>query len=129
MIKQNTHLELDENINGKLLELKKDYSKLSLLTKEFMRADKQGLVHGGFIFCVADKAAMCAINDPFVVLSKSENKFLAPIKVGDELIFEAKVIENNGSKSLVEVVGYKKEKKVFIGTFYTVILKKHIFDL
>jgi len=129
MIKLNTHLELDNEINGKVIELKEDYAKVELITKEFMRADSFGLVHGGFIFCAADLAAMAAVNDPNVVLAKSENKFLAPTKVGDIVLLEANIIKKDKNKSIVEVVGYINNEKVFTSLFYTVTLNKHILNM
>ena len=124
-----THLKLDKNLNGEIVALEKDYAKIELTTTSNMVADEEGLVHGGFIFCAADFAAMASVNDPYVVLAKSETKFLAPVKVGMSVMFEGKVMENNGRKQSVEVVGKVEEKKVFVGTFYTAILEQHVLSL
>jgi len=125
----NTHLKLDNDINGKVIELKEGYAKIEQETREFMVSDDQGLVHGGFTFCAADFSAMAAVNDPNVVLVKSDAKFLAPIKLGDVVVFEANITESEGKKSTVEVVATVGEKAVFKGTFSTVTLAKHIFEL
>ena len=125
----NTHLKIDTTLNGKVIELKEGYAKVKLLTTELMVADERGLVHGGFAFGAADYAAMSAVNDPNVVLAKSETKFLAPVKVGETIVFEANITKSDGSKHTVEVSGSVGDKKVFVGTFYTVVLKKHVFDL
>jgi acyl-coenzyme A thioesterase PaaI-like protein len=122
----NTHLKLNSEINGKVIELGKGYAKVEQLTTELMVADDQGLVHGGFTFCAADFAAMACINDPYVVLAKGDTKFLAPIKVGQTVIYEAKLLENEGRKSLVEVLAIVEENIVFKGIFHTVTLDKHI---
>jgi len=122
----NTHLKLDNTINGKVIELSKDYAKIEQITKDFMVADEVGLVHGGFTFCAADFCAMAVVNDPNVVLAKSETKFLAPIKLGDSVIFEGNLIENEGRKSTIEVIATVGENIVFKGTFYTITLEKHI---
>jgi len=122
----NTHLKLDNTINGKVVELSENYAKIEQITKDFMVADEVGLVHGGFTFCAADFCAMAVVNDPNVVLAKSETKFLAPIKLGDTVIFEGKLVENQGKKSTIEVVATVDENAVFKGTFYTVTLEKHI---
>jgi len=128
-MKPNTHLKIDTTLNGEVVELKEGYAKVKLLTTELMAADERGLVHGGFAFGAADYAAMLAVNDPNVVLAKSETKFLAPIKVEEVVIFEANITKSDGSKYTVEVYGSIGDKKVFVGTFYTVVLKKHVFDL
>ena len=122
----NTHLKIDTSLNGKVLELSKGYAKIELKTTDIMRADEQGLVHGGFIFGAGDFTAMATVNDPFVVLAKSETKFLAPVKVGQNVVFEGNIIQSEGRKFTVEVVGFIDEKKVFVGTFYTVVLDVHV---
>ncbi len=125
-MKLNTHLKIDNSLNGEVIKLEKDYAKVKLKTIETMKADEEGLVHGGFIFGAADFAAMASVNDPLVVLAKSETKFLAPVKVGQSVIFEADVIQSDGRKFTVEVSASADDKKVFVGTFYTVILDKHV---
>ena len=125
----NTHLELDNELNGTVIELEEGYSKVKLETISVMSADKQLLIHGGFIFCAADFCAMACINDPYVVLAKSETKFTAPVKVGEIVIFEAKLIEQNGIKSIVNVEAKVLDKVVFKGVFYTATLDKHVLSL
>lgn len=121
-----THLKIDQTLNGKVIELKENYAMIELKTTPIMRADKEGLVHGGFIFGAADFAAMACVNDPYVVLAKSEVKFLAPVKVGQSIVFEANVSETDGRKYIVKVVGTCQNKEVFTGAFYTVVLDKYV---
>lgn len=128
-MERNTHLGINTTLNGTVIALSEGYAKVALLTTDAMVADDRGLVHGGFAFGAADYAAMLAVNDPNVVLAKSETKFLAPVKVGEMAVFEANISESNGSKHTVEVTGSVGEKKVFVGIFYTIVLKQHVFDL
>jgi acyl-coenzyme A thioesterase PaaI-like protein len=128
-MKQNTHLNIDSSLNGEVVKLDKGYAKVKLTTTDIMRADKEGLVHGGFCFGAADFAAMVAVNDPFVVLAKSEVKFLAPVRVGEIVEFEARVIEDDGRKYSVKVVGIVADKEVFDGNFSAVVLKEHVLKL
>jgi acyl-CoA thioesterase len=125
----NTHLNINETLNGEVVLLKEGYAKVVLETNEQMGADSKGLVHGGFIFCAADYAAMAAVNDPNVVLAKSEVKFLAPTKVGEIVELEANISEQNGNRATVEVAGKCEDKNIFKGTFYTAILEKHVLEL
>jgi len=125
-VKLNTHLKIDNSLNGNILKLEKDYAKVELKTIDSMRADEEGLVHGGFIFGAADFTAMASVNDPFVVLAKSETKFLAPVKVGQSVLFEGTITNSDGRKQSVEVSGMVGEVKVFTGIFYTVILSNHV---
>ena len=122
----NTHLKLNSELNGKVVELKEGYAKVEQETREFMVADEKGLVHGGFTFCAADFAAMACVNDPYVVLAKGDTKFLAPIKCGQTVIYEAKMLESEGRKSTIEVIATVDENVVFKGKFNTVTLDSHI---
>ena len=123
-----THLTIDRSLCGDVVALKKGYAKVVLKTTKQMRVDERGLVHGGFTFGAADFAAMAAINDPNVVLSAAEVKFLAPVVVGDEVVFEATLRETQGKKRFVEVVGKKADREVFRGLFVTYTSTQHILD-
>jgi len=125
-MKLNTHLKIDQTLNGTVIELKKGYAKIALQTTSIMIADAQGLVHGGFIFAAADFCAMAAINDPLVVLAKSEVKFLAPVKEGEIVVLDGHICEEKGNRATVEVTGSVDDKKVFVGSFYTAVLDKHV---
>jgi acyl-coenzyme A thioesterase PaaI-like protein len=127
-MKLNTHLELNTSLNGKVTKLEENFAQVTLCTSQMMVADSHGLVHGGFVFTAADYAAMACINDPFVVLAKSEVKFTAPVKVGQTVKLEAALKNSDGFKSTVDVVGTVEGKSVFKGVFYTATLKKHVLD-
>ena len=122
----NTHIEIDTTLCGKATKLEEGYAEVLLYTTAQMKVDMQGLVHGGFIFSAADYAAMCAVNDPFVVLGSANSTFLAPVKVGDVLNFRARLKEQQGKKKFVEVKAYIDGKQVYFGTFTTFILSKHV---
>ncbi|MFX1339836.1 MAG: hotdog domain-containing protein [Promethearchaeota archaeon] len=116
-IKQNTHLQINNKFSGDIIKLKQDFSKVKLQTTSEMRVDKMGLIHGGFIFCLADFAAMVAINHPNVVLGGANVKFLKPVKVGDVLTAEAQVSNIEGKKSVVHVNINRLDDIVFSGEF------------
>ncbi|MEA1914645.1 MAG: PaaI family thioesterase, partial [Campylobacterota bacterium] len=86
---QNTHQQIDQSLSGKAVQLKPNYAKVQLHTTHAMVADEKGLIHGGFAFSAADYAAMCAVNDPNVVLAKAQSTFTAPVKLGQTIVFEA----------------------------------------
>jgi acyl-coenzyme A thioesterase PaaI-like protein len=111
---------------GRLVELKKDYAKVILDTSEEMAVDEYGLVHGGFTFSAADFCAMATVNEPYVVLVRSQNEFLAPVKVGESVIFESEVMMKEKRKCEVKVTGKIDEIKVFEGIFGCVVLDKHV---
>ncbi len=128
-IQLQTHLKINQALSGDIEVLQKGYAKIVLSTTEEMRADEAGLVHGGFIFSAADFAAMSAVNDKNVVLAASTCQFLAPVRVGDSVVFEAQVRHKEGRKRNVHVKGYSSEIKVFEGEFKTVITEHHVLNL
>ncbi len=123
-----THRKIDNTLCGTVVAQEEGYAAVVLETIEVMAADEKGLVHGGFIFGAADYAAMVAVNEPTVVLSGTECRFLAPSRIGDELIFKANVIDVDAKKHMVTVNGYCGDKEIFSGTFKTVVLPKHVLD-
>ena len=122
----NTHLNINTSLCGKVTKLQENYAEVLLHTTQQMTVDKQGLVHGGFVFGSADYAAMSAVNDPYVVLGSSSSKFLAPVKVGDAVLCKAKVVSEKGKKKVVEVQAYVSGKLVLEGTFTTFVLDAHV---
>ncbi len=122
----NTHLEIDTSLCGKVIKLEEGYAEVLLHTTQQMTADKQGLVHGGFVFGAADYAAMSAVNDPFVVLGASTSKFTAPVKVGQVVLCKAKIESKKGKKMLVNVQAFVSQKLVFEGDFTTFVLDDHV---
>jgi len=126
MQKLKTHLEIDMSLSGKVVALDSGYSRVVLHTTNAMRADRFDLVHGGFIFSAADFAVMSAINDENVVLGSANVKFVAPVKVSQVVVLEAKVKESKGKKRVVDVVGKVEKKEVFKGEFVCFVLEKHV---
>jgi acyl-coenzyme A thioesterase PaaI-like protein len=122
----NTHLALDPMLCGSLRELAEGRAVVELATLPNMAADAHGLVHGGFVFGLADAAAMFAINQPHVVLGSAETRFLAPVVVGQVLRAEAQLARVDGKKHLVEVSVLRGSDKVFEGTFVCFVPARHV---
>ncbi|MFN3921608.1 MAG: PaaI family thioesterase, partial [Caldimicrobium sp.] len=112
-----THRSIDQSLCGSPVKLNPGEATLKLKTDERMIADEKGLIHGGFIFGLADYASMLAVNEETVVLAKAEVKFLKPVKLGDEIMAYAKVVEVEGKKRKVRVEVKKGEETVFMGEF------------
>ncbi len=123
-----THLEIDQNLCGTAVECSSGFARVHLTLIPIMSADARGLVHGGFVFGMADFTAMCAVNDPNVVLGSAETKFLKPLHVGDSIEAMATVQSESGNKRIVSVEIVQGETKVFTGTFTCFVLEKHVFD-
>jgi len=125
----NTHEMIDMSLSGDIDQLKRGYAKVSLSTTEVMRADDVGLVHGGFIFSAADFAAMASVNERNVVLASASCQFLAPVRVGDVVTFEAFERQKEGRKRSVYVTGSVLDIKVFEAEFKTVVTDNHVLNL
>ncbi len=125
----NTHTLISRYFCGDIKILIDGYVEVELETVEDMIVDKMGLVHGGFIFGAADFAAMAAVNDKNVVLAAANCQFLSPVKVGDVVVFKARVRHKEGRKRNVHVKGFVENIKVFEGEFVTVITEKHILKI
>lgn len=121
-----THKKIDQELCGVPLELRDGFSRVELQTTGRMVADEVGLVHGGFIFGLADYAAMIAVNQPNVVLGGAQVKFLKPVRVNEVLVAEAKLTFKENKKHRVMVVVYRDEEQVFEGEFTCAVLEHHV---
>ena len=126
MTKPATHLGINHGLCGEPMTLSKGKATARLETTPAMGVDCHGLVHGGFVFGLADHAAMLAVNDPNVVLGAAEVKFLAPVKVGETVEAIATVSAEKGRKRIVETSARVGEREVFSGTFTTFVLDQHV---
>jgi acyl-coenzyme A thioesterase PaaI-like protein len=101
---------------------------VELTTLPEMQADEHALVHGGFVFGLADHAAMLAINHPNVVLGSAETRFLAPVVVGDVVTARARLRTVEGKKHFVDVEVSTAKGPVFAGTFVCFVPARHVLE-
>ena len=121
-----THRNIDQELCGNPQEVEEGYSRVQLRTIERMAVDESGLVHGGFIFGLADYAAMIVVYHPNVVLGAAEVKFLKPVKTNEAVVAEARVDHKEGKKQVVSVTVTSDETTVFKGEFTCFTLDKHV---
>ena len=123
-----THLAIDPRLVGTPLEIGEGSASVVLVTLPEMAADERGLVHGGFVFGLADYAAMLAVNHPNVVLGSSEVRFLKPVRVGERLVASATVEETAGKKIRVRLVVRRGDEEVLAGGFVCFIPERHVLE-
>lgn len=123
-----THLGLEHRLCGAPTSLAEGVATATLRTTPEMAADAAGLVHGGFVFGLADHAAMLAVNDPLVVLAGAELRFTAPVRVGDEVVAEARRVEIKGRKHLIDVEARVGDLTVLTGRLTAVVLDRHVLE-
>ena len=132
MTRPRTHDRLDPRLSGRPIHLADGESLVELTTGDEMRADDHGLVHGGFVFGLADHAAMLAVDEPTVVLAAAAVRFTAPVGVGDRLVAAAEVEWSEGRKRRVAVTVRRAEwadeerELVFTGTFECYVPERHV---
>jgi acyl-coenzyme A thioesterase PaaI-like protein len=127
-MKPRTHLAADPSFCGRVAELAEGSAVVVLETSDAMVVDAQRLVHGGFVFGVADYAAMLAVNDPNVVLGSAQTRFLRPVRGGASVTARAKVTAANDRKREVAVEASVGSERVFEGTFVCFVLERHVLD-
>jgi len=127
-MKPNTHLRADPVLCGEVVSLSEGSARLALEALGSMTVDAQGLIHGGFVFGLADYAAMLAVNDPNVVLGAAETRFLKPVRVGDRVLAEARTVDVRGRRHKVRVEATVSSETVFEGTFTCFVLEHHVLE-
>ncbi len=121
-----THHRIDPELVGRPESLEPGRAVVRLELTPAMAADERGLAHGGFVFGLADYAAMLAVNDPYVVLGAAEVRFTAPTAVGDTVVAEAVLEETSGKKRQVAVTVRRGEIVVLSGRFTCFVLPEHV---
>ncbi len=123
-----THHSIAPHLCGTPRIVEHERAEVLLITSDVMVADERGLVHGGFVFGAVDYAAMLAVNDPNVVLGGADVRFLAPVRLGDEVVATAEVSGPPGKKRIVEVSATVAGKPVLSGRLTCFVLDKHVLD-
>ena len=121
-----THQRIDQALCGRPIVVEDDFCQVELTTTTEMAVDASGLVHGGFIFGLADHAAMVAVNHPNVVLGAAEVKFLKPVRAGETVVAHARIENKEGRKHSAVVQVDRGDEAVFKGTFTCFVLEKHV---
>lgn len=141
-----THQTIDVALCGEPVALGPGTAEVVLTPSAAMVADAHGLVHGGFVFGLADHAAMLAVNEPTVVLAKAESRFLAPVRAGERLV--ARALVRSRVESRADEAGSARPERpevrgrpivqvtvegpggtaVFTGTFHCAVPERHVLD-
>jgi uncharacterized protein (TIGR00369 family) len=127
-VEPRTHLELNPRLGGRVAELAEGMARVELETTGEMAVDGLGLVHGGFVFGLADYAAMLAVNQPNVVLAAAEVRFLKPVIVGDRLTAVAHCAKDHGRANQVEVTVERGGETIMQGRFSCVVPDRHVLE-
>jgi len=124
----NTHLDIDRQLCGEPTEIGESTATVQFRADERMAVDEHDLVHGGFVFGLADHAAMLAVNHPNVVLVRAEVEFSSPVTVGDDVVARAEVVERDGKTFVLDAAARVGDREVFAGTFEAFVPEQHILE-
>ena len=127
-MEQRTHNRIDARWCGSPLQLSPGAARVELELLSEMAADERGLVHGGFVFGLADYAAMLAVNHPHVVLGACEMRFLKPMAIGDTLVAEARLESEQGKKRFVRVEVRRGDESVATALCTCFVPDRHVLD-
>lgn len=128
MVETHTHLAIDPDLVGTPTRLEPGEAWVSLELTGQMAADYRGLVHGGFVFGLADYAGMLAVDDPLVVLGAASLRFLRPCRVGEQLEAHARVESEAGKKRSVVVAVRRGDVVVMEGELTCFVPDAHVLD-
>lgn len=126
MADRRTHELLDAELCGALVELRDGEARVEMRTTARMAADAHRLVHGGFVFGLADHAAMLAVNHPNVVLGSANIRFERPVVVGERLEARAALRPADGKKKIVDVQVKRGDEVVMQGEFVCFSPARHV---
>jgi uncharacterized protein (TIGR00369 family) len=121
-----THQSIDRELCGNPVAVSDGSCRVALQTTRQMAVDETGLVHGGFIFSLADHAAMVAVNHPYVVLGGADVRFVRPVAAGALAVAEARVGQTDGRKRLVDTTVTVAGEVVFEGRMTCFVLDQHV---
>ncbi len=123
-----THARINRRLSGTPVRIEEGRAEVTLCTLPEMAADEEGLVHGGFLFSLADYAAMLAVNNPLVVLSAARVEFLRPVRVGEEVLAVAECVPGGGRRPEVDCIVYRQggSEAVLRGSFECVVPSRHV---
>jgi acyl-coenzyme A thioesterase PaaI-like protein len=121
-----THLQIDRRLCGEPVVIEPGRAVIDWQATAETAADEYGLVHGGFVFGVADYAAMLAVNEPNVVLVAATSRFLRPVRAGERLRAEAIVGSSEGHRHRAEVTVRRGEEVVMEGAFDCAVTRRHV---
>ena len=123
-----THQGINRELCGTPVKSETHHALVEMTTNDDMSVDDTGLIHGGFIFNLADHAAMLAVNHPNVVLAGSSCKFILPLIPGEKITAAATVTKEEKNRFTVAVAVTRGEDTVFTGDFFCAVLKNHVLE-
>lgn len=108
-----------EEVIGEIIDLELDKRAISILNiQEEHVFSRNKIARGHHLFAQANSLAVAVIDDDLALTRNAEIKFTRQVKLGEQVVAKAEVIENEkNGPSTIQVNSYVKNEKVFSGTF------------
>lgn len=112
-------LSIDDVI-GDIIDLELDKRAISIMTiQEEQVFSRNKIARGHHLFAQANSLAVAVINDELALTSKTELAFKRQVKLHEQVVAKAEVIQvHTDDKTTVEVKSYVKKEEVFTGVFH-----------
>lgn len=109
-----------EEVIGDIIDLELDERAISIMTIQNEHVfSRNQIARGHHLFAQANSLAVALINDELALTSKSEVAFTRQVKLGEQVVAKAEVLQVHlNGKTTVEVKSYVKNEVVFTGVFH-----------
>lgn len=109
-----------EEVIGDIIDLELDERAISIMTIQNEHVfSRNQIARGHHLFAQANSLAVALINDELALTSKSEVAFTSQVKLGEQVVAKAEVLQVHlNGKTTVEVKSYVKNEVVFTGVFH-----------
>lgn len=109
-----------EEVIGEIIDLELDKRAISILNiqKEHVFS-RNKIARGHHLFAQANSLAVAVIDDDLALTKKAEIKFMRQVKLGEQVVAKAKVIDRiEDGTTVIQVDSFVKNEKVFSGMFH-----------
>lgn len=109
-----------EEVIGEIIDLQLDERAISIMNIQREHVfSRNKIARGHHLFAQANSLAVAVIDDDLALTKNAEIKFTRQVKLGEQVVAKANVIENKqNGVSTIEVNSYVKNELVFSGTFH-----------
>lgn len=109
-----------EEVIGEIIDLQLDERAISIMNIQIEHVfSRNKIARGHHLFAQANSLAVAVIDDDLALTRNAEIKFTRQVKLGEQVVAKANVIEKDkDGASIIEVNSYVKNELVFSGVFY-----------
>lgn len=109
-----------EEVIGEIIDLQLDERAISIMNIQVEHVfSRNKIARGHHLFAQANSLAVAVIDDDLALTKNAEIKFTRQVKIGEQVVAKANVIEKEQDGiTTIDVNSYVKNELVFAGTFH-----------